>query len=70
MKFEDKMKELEVIINKLENGDIDLDKSIKEYTKAMTLIKECDDELKKAEENISKIVSSDGMLSEFKEQME
>ena len=30
-KFEDKIKELEVIVNDLENGEIDLDESIKKY---------------------------------------
>ena len=42
IKFEDKMKELESLINELENGEIDLDDSIEKYTKAMKLIKECD----------------------------
>ena len=35
------------------------------YTEAMKLIKECDVELKDAEEKISKIVSKDGELKEF-----
>lgn len=65
IKFEDKIKALEEIINKLENGDVDLDSSISEYTKAMMLIKECDDELKNAEENITKLVNKNGELEKF-----
>lgn len=55
-KFEDKVEELDTIINELENGEIDLDDSINKYTKAMKLIKECDEELKKVEEQVNKIV--------------
>ena len=55
-KFEDKMKEIESIINDLENGNINLDESIEKYTKAMKLVKECDDKIKNIEEKVSKIV--------------
>ncbi len=56
-KFEEKIKELEEIINSLETGEIDLDESIEKYTKAMNLIKECDNELKDVEKQVSKLVS-------------
>ncbi|MGE5455517.1 MAG: exodeoxyribonuclease VII small subunit [Ignavibacteriales bacterium] len=62
MKFEDKIKTLEKIINELENDDINLDDSIEKYTKAMKLVKECDEELKNIEEKISKIVTPDGLV--------
>ena len=65
IKFEDKMKELEEIINDLENGEIDLDESINKYTKAMKLIKECDTELKNVEEQVSKLVSENGIEEQF-----
>lgn len=64
-KFEDKVKELEEIIEALENGDISLDESIKKYTEAMKLVKECDDELKSVEEKVNKIVSENGELKDF-----
>ena len=57
IKFEDKIKELEEIINSLETGEIDLDESIEKYTKAMNLIKECDTELKNVSKQVSKLVS-------------
>lgn len=65
VKFEDKIKELETIVNELESGDIDLDSSIEKYTKAMTLVKECDEKLKHVEEQVSKIVTENGTLENF-----
>lgn len=64
-KFEDKIKELEQIINELENGNVDLDDSIAKYTKAMKLVSECDEKLKSVENQISKIVTKDGNLENF-----
>mgnify|MGYP002522555803 FL=1 len=56
MKFGDKVKELENIINELENGEIDLEESIEKYTKAMKLVKECDEQLKNIEEQVNKMI--------------
>ena len=64
-KFEDKVKDLEDIISALESGDVSLDESIKKYTEAMKLVKECDDELKGIEDKVSKIVSENGELKDF-----
>ena len=64
--FEEKLKELETIVNELESGEIDLDSSIEKYTEAMKLVKACDEKLKNAEENVNKILNKDGSLSEFK----
>lgn len=63
--FEEKMKELEKLINDLENGEIDLEKSIDTYTKAMKLVKDCDTELTKMEQHVSKIVLENGNLEDF-----
>ncbi len=64
-KFEDKMKELETIINELETGEIDLDSSIEKYMRAMKLVEECDAKLKSIEEQVNQIVKEDGTLEEF-----
>ncbi len=64
-KFEDKIKELEQIITDLESDNIDLDDSIEKYTKAMNLVKYCDEKLKNAEEQVNKIVSEHGELKDF-----
>ena len=64
-KFEDKVKELEEIIASLESGEVSLDESIEKYTKAMKLVKECDEQLKNIEEKVNKIVLEDGTLEDF-----
>ena len=53
-KFEDKIKALEV----------GLDESIEEYTKAMNLVKECDEKLKNIEEQVNKMIV-DGKEEDF-----
>ncbi len=63
-KFEDKIKALEVIVEKLENGEVGLDESIEEYTKAMNLVKECDEKLKNIEEQVNKMIV-DGKEEDF-----
>jgi len=65
IKFEEKIKELETLINELESGEIDLDTSIEKYTAAMKLVKECDEKLKNVEEKVNKIVTENGSLEEF-----
>lgn len=64
--FEESLTQLEVIVKKLESGDVPLDDAIKEFNNAMALAKSCDEKLKNAEESIAKIVNSDGTLSNFK----
>lgn len=63
-KFEEKMNDLEKIINELENGNIDLEDSINKYTEAMKLVKECDEQLKNIEKQVSRIVI-DGEEKDF-----
>lgn len=65
IKFEEKLKELEAIINELESGEIDLDSSIEKYTEAMKLVKECDKKLKAVEEKVNKILTDNGELEDF-----
>ena len=63
--FEEKLKELEILVNELESGDIDLDSSIEKYTNAMKLVKECDEKLKNVEEQVNKILTENGTLENF-----
>ena len=53
------------VFTTLESGDVPLDESIKKYTEAMKLVKECDEELKTVEDKVNKIVSEDGNLKDF-----
>ena len=65
-KFEEKLTELEKMVNEFEKGDVDLDDAIDKYTKAMKLAKECSDKLKTAEENVNKILTENGKEEDFK----
>ena len=65
VKFEEKIKKKKKIINELESGEIDLEDSIEKYTKAMKLVKECDEKLKNIEEQVNKIVTENGTLENF-----
>lgn len=64
--FEEALLKLEVIIKDLENGEIDLDKSIEKYEEAMKLVKFCSEKLEKASKTVNKIMVSDGSFEEFK----
>lgn len=63
--FEENMVELQGIVEKLENGEVNLDDAIIEFEKAMDLIKKCDGKLKEAEETINKIVDENKDIVEF-----
>ncbi|MDO5850155.1 MAG: exodeoxyribonuclease VII small subunit [Methanobacteriaceae archaeon] len=65
LSFEESLKQLEEIVNKLESGDIALDDAIEEFNKAMILVKLCDDKLKTAEESIAKIVKENGEIIDY-----
>ena len=56
---------MEEIVNKLENGDVALDDAIDEFTKAMQLVKICNEKLNNAEEAIAKIVKDNGEIVDF-----
>lgn len=66
LSFEENLEKLETIVKKLETGETPLDDAIKDFEEAMRLAKICDEKLKNAEEAITKIVNTDGSLSDFK----
>ena len=63
--FEDQVRQLETIVNELESGELDLDKSIVKYTEAMKLIESCEAKLNNATETINKLVEKNGKISDF-----
>lgn len=67
VKFEEKINELENIINELESGNLEIEESIKKYTKAMELVKDCDSTLKNIEEQVTKIILDNGNMEIFTE---
>lgn len=57
--FEEAMKQLEVISEELEKGDLDLDKSVAKFEEGMKLSKQCNKLLEDAEKRIT-ILLKDG----------
>lgn len=61
LSFEDAMKRLESIVQKLESGDVGLEQSIEVYTEGTHLKRHCEQKLKAAEARIEKIrLNSEG----------
>ena len=65
LSFEESLQNLEIIVKKLESGDVPLDDAIEEFNKAMLLVKTCDEKLKSAEEAITKLVKDNGNIVDF-----
>ncbi len=63
--FENSLKKLESIVKELENGEIDLDKSISKFKEATELVNMCSEKLKNANETVNKILGSSGTLEDF-----
>ena len=53
--FEDNLKKLEEIVEQLESGEIDLEKSVELYEQGMLIKNNCELKLKKVELKIKKI---------------
>lgn len=60
--FEENLEAIDLIIEKLESGELNLEESIKEYEKAMKFIKKSSDILNKAEGKILKIKDVSGEI--------
>ena len=60
--FEANLKKLEVIVDKLESGDIGLEESVKLYEEGMRIKKICDKKLKDIEMQIKKIKIEDNKV--------
>ncbi|MGT2817559.1 exodeoxyribonuclease VII small subunit [Streptococcus gordonii] len=64
-KFEENLADLEVIVQKLENGDVALEEAIAEFQKGMKLSKELQASLDKAEKTLVKVMKADGTETEM-----
>ena len=64
-KFEENLADLEVIVQKLENGDVALEEAIAEFQKGMKLSKELQASLDKAEMTLVKVMQADGTETEM-----
>ena len=64
-KFEENLADLEVIVQKLENGDVALEEAIAEFQKGMKLSKELQASLDKAEKTLVKVMQEEGTETEM-----
>ncbi|MBQ7668617.1 MAG: exodeoxyribonuclease VII small subunit [Clostridia bacterium] len=62
--YEESIKELETIINKLENGTETLEESMNLFEIGMQLVGECNSKLEKAEKKIVELTEKDGVVEE------
>tara|TARA_B100001769_G_scaffold243713_1_gene212482 strand:+ start:25 stop:243 length:219 start_codon:yes stop_codon:yes gene_type:complete len=56
--FETSLKKLEKIIEKLENGEISLEDSVKSFEEGIGLVKECQKQLSQAELKVKKLLDN------------
>jgi exodeoxyribonuclease VII small subunit len=65
LSFEEAMKNLEEIVEKLEEGDVPLEEAISIYKQGMNLSRLCHTKLQSVEEQLTQILSEDGQLEGF-----
>ncbi|GAA0416637.1 exodeoxyribonuclease VII small subunit [Virgibacillus salarius] len=65
LSFEEAMAQLEKIVEKLETGDVPLEKAIDYYQDGMKLSKLCNVKLIHVEEKMTKIMNEQGELEPF-----
>jgi len=58
-KFEDKLKKLEEIVEKLESGELDIEENLELFQSGMKLGKECRGMLEEIEDKVNKVLSVD-----------
>ena len=59
MKYEEAMHQLQEIVRKMENDELDIDQMSDQLKKAQELIKICRDKLTKTDEEIQKLLNAD-----------
>ena len=61
------LQRLELIVSKMESGDVSLEKSLVLFEEGMNLIRECQGDLKKAEQRIEHLIRDSGELKDSEE---
>jgi exodeoxyribonuclease VII small subunit len=60
LRFEDAVGELEAIVERIESGDVDLDRALREHERGVALIKRCREMLQKAEQRVQQLALHSG----------
>jgi exodeoxyribonuclease VII small subunit len=63
LSFEEAMDQLELLVGKLENGDVPLEKAIDLFQEGMKLSHLCNQKLEQVERKIEMLVEENGVLS-------
>jgi exodeoxyribonuclease VII small subunit len=61
--FEDSLAELEQLVNRLEQGDITLEESLKSFERGVQLTRTCQTALQNAEQKVQILLEKNGNLS-------
>ena len=62
--FEENMEELEQIVKELEEGKLNLDKSVEKFEEGMKISKTCNEMLENAEKKVTILLENDGEIKE------
>ncbi|TWI55946.1 exodeoxyribonuclease VII small subunit [Halalkalibacter nanhaiisediminis] len=62
LSFEEAMAELEEVVEKLEQGDVPLEKAISMFQEGMALSKQCHEKLEQVEKQMDQILHVDGEI--------
>ncbi|GAA5415465.1 exodeoxyribonuclease 7 small subunit [Paraliobacillus ryukyuensis] len=65
LSFEEAMQQLETIVEKLEEGDVPLEKAIQYYQEGMKYSKICSDKLANVEKQMTQIMNEQGETKPF-----
>ena len=59
--FEKSLQNLEQIVSRMENGDLGLEESLKQFEKGIQLAKSCQDALSSAELKVKQLIEKNGL---------
>lgn len=60
--FEQALDQLEVLVEEMENGDLNLEESLKAFEKGIKLSRECQSALSKAEQKVQLLIAENNQL--------
>lgn len=64
LSFEEKLKQLETVVQELETGKLNLEESVKKFELGIKLSKECNQMLQDAEKKINILIKNENGLTE------
>lgn len=59
IKYEEAVRQLEKIVDKMESGELDIDSMVAQLKKAQELVKLCKDKLKRTDADIQKLLEKE-----------